>query len=341
MQTWEDSMINPVRRLQTYAPVLIFYVVSMSCAREQSFVSDIMVAHKGINSVGFYSAEGKHLKTVDIGPNPHEIVISPDRQYAYVTNNGVMRWMDEAPGGNTISIVDLATREKTGEISTGEFRRPHGIDLDPQTGLIAVTCELPDRLLLVDPLSKKVLRDFDTGGVTSHNVVLNTGATLAVVTNITSATAGMVDLAAGEVTVIPVGPSPQDAVFSSDESLLYIACSDAVHIIDVKKRTDIGVIDESGGPRIDITSDGSTLLFAKNDGVLTFIDTATGTITGRVKLPHPLFSISISQNGLFAFSSAEPENEIYIVSIPERKLVRSVTPVEGARPDPVWDVPSQ
>jgi DNA-binding beta-propeller fold protein YncE len=306
----------------------------------EQFTSDIMVAHKGINSVGFYSAGGEHLKTIDIGPNPHEMVISVDRTLAYITNTGVMRWDETVPGGNTVSIVDLMTREKIGEISTGEFRRPHGIDLDPSTGLIAVTCEYPDRLLLIDPNTRKVIRDFETGGTVSHNVRLDYGAHRAFVSSITSDTVGVVDLSTGDVTVIPTGDSPMDAVLSLDGSELYVACADGARIIDLGTMTDIGTIGSAGGSRIDITSDGTTLIIGGNDGTVEFIDPMSRTILGSVKLPNYLFSMGISQDERFAFTADEPNNRVYILSIADRKLVRTIIPVENAHPDPVWDVPT-
>ena len=304
------------------------------------FTSDIIVAHKGINSVGFYSAGGEHLKTIDIGPNPHEIVISADRKYAYVTNTGVMRWDETTPGGNTVSIVDLTTREKVGEISTGEFRRPHGIDLDPATGIIAVTCEYPDRLLLIDPSTREVIRDYDTGGTVSHTVLLDAGANRAFVSNITSDTVGMVDLSTGVVSIIPTGDSPMDAVFSLDGSELYVACADGARVIDLGTLTDIGTIGSVGGSRIDITSDGETLIIAGNDGTVEFVNPISRTILGSVKFPSYLFSIGISQDERFAFTADEPNNRVYVLSIADRKLVSTITPIENARPDPVWDIPT-
>src|SRR5262245_47115375 len=41
------------------------------------------------------------------------------------------------------------------------FRRPHGIGLDAHTGRL-VTTDLPDRLLVFDPVAQQTLRDHDT-----------------------------------------------------------------------------------------------------------------------------------------------------------------------------------
>lgn len=325
-------------------PLIITCIGSVFCNPEmpvmtQEFTSNLIVAHKALHSVGFYTAEGKHLVSVDVGQNPHEMVLSPDRKLVYITDNGVMRWMDNADGANTVSIVDLAARRKIGEISTGKFRRPHGIDLDPVTGLLAVTCEKPDRLLIIDTVKQKVIKDFDTGGVTSHNVTLDRGAKWAYVSNIQSNNVGAVNLATGEVIKIPTGKGPQDCAFSKDGKELYVACSDYVAVIDTEKKTEIDRVN-IGATRITITPDGSQLITATRPRSIQFIDPATRKVLGKVDIPGDPYSISVSHGGKFAFTGAEEDNEFYVISIAERTIVRNLKTIEGARPDPVWDIPT-
>ncbi len=305
----------------------------------QEFKSDIIVAHKALNSVGFYNSDGKHLTTIDVGPNPHEMVLSADRKLVYITNNGVMRWMSTEDGGNTVSIVDLTARKKIGEISTGKFRRPHGIDLDTETGLIAVTCEKPDRLLLIDPVKRKVIKDYDPGGVTSHNVTLDRGAKWAYVSNITTNNVGAVNLTTGEVTKIATGKKPQDCVISKDGKELFVACSTYVAVIDIEKKEEIARI-SNGATRITITPDWQQLVTAVRPSSMEFIDPETHKVIAKVKIPGDPYSISVSKDGKFAFTGAELDNEVYVVSTTEHKLVRNIKTVDGARPDPVLDIPT-
>ena len=111
------------------------------------------------------------LATVPTQPHPHEMVFSPDGRFAYTTDNGTMRIEQAGTGGNTVSIIDLKLRKKVGEISLGEFRRPHGIDRIQATGQILVSTELPDQLLLIDPEKRQVVKRWATGGKTAHMVV--------------------------------------------------------------------------------------------------------------------------------------------------------------------------
>ena len=87
------------------------------------------------------------------------MVFSPDGRYLYTTDNGVL-WMTETgQGGNTVSIVDTRSQTLSGTIDLGKYRRPHGIEVDSKTGNLLVTTELPRMLLLVDPRTRKVVKE--------------------------------------------------------------------------------------------------------------------------------------------------------------------------------------
>ena len=124
----------------------------------------IAVVEKIAGKLAFYSSTGERTSEVKIGTYPHEIVRSLDGKSLFVTDNGIL-WMQNAgQGGNTISIIDVATRKKTAVIDLGEYRRPHGMAIQPATGHLVVTIENPDGLLLIDPQQKQVLRKFDVQG---------------------------------------------------------------------------------------------------------------------------------------------------------------------------------
>ena len=116
----------------------------------------LLVVEKHNDSVGFYDlATGSPVASVKVGHIPHEFVFSADNKSVYVTNYGTARWTDDAPGGNTISIIDLASKTVSGEINLGEFHRPHGIELS-KSGRLYVTCDLPSAVLIINPQTRRV-----------------------------------------------------------------------------------------------------------------------------------------------------------------------------------------
>jgi len=60
----------------------------------------LLVANKHDDTLDFIDPDTLEvLETIPTGPNPHEIVLTPDQRFAYLSNY--------APPGNTISVIDL------------------------------------------------------------------------------------------------------------------------------------------------------------------------------------------------------------------------------------------
>jgi len=299
-----------------------------------------LILQKAESSLGFYTPSGQHLASVPVGEHPHEFVISTDGRYAYTTDNGSMLLETPGQGGNTISIVDLVNRKKAGEIQLGHFRRPHGIDLDRKTGHLAISCELPDRLLIVDPVNRKVLRDYDTQGKTSHMVTLGPGAVWAFVSNSTSNNVAAVQLDSRKVKLIPTTRRPEGSVLSKDGSTLYVATRDGISVIDTGAQTEKGRIPTGKGPnRIGLAQDDRYLVYSLIDeNKVEVADPKTRKVLGQVALAGRPVSLTISRDGRYAFASAQDDDTVYVISIADRKLAREFKTKKGSGPDPVQEV---
>ena len=328
-------MKNVLRRLLALGS----FAAALSLCAQNSL---LLISHKGTSALGFYTPEGKLLSAVPVGQHPHEFVISADDRYAYTTDNGTMRIEQAGTGGNTVSIVDLAARKKAGEISLGEYRRPHGIDLDRATGRLAVTTELPDQLLIVDPVKRTVVRKYETKGKTSHMVTLGRQAKWAYVSNSSSAGVAAIELTTGQVRLIPTGERPEGSVLSKDGRELYVANREgaSVTVIDTAKQAAVGQIKTGRGPvRIARTPDGRELIYAAmHDRRVEFADPASRKVTGQVALGGNPVSLTLSPDGKLAFASAEEIDTVYVISVAERKIVREIKTPPGAHPDPVAQI---
>src|SRR5947209_745926 len=145
--------------------------------------SNLAVVEKKAGKVGFYTVEGRRTGEATVGAFPHEMAFSPDRRFLYVTDNGMLWMTDKGEGGNTISIIDVASRRKVGMMGLGELRRPHGIAVLPATGEIIVTIENPFGLVKADPVARKVVRQYSVNGDSPHMVTLGSGGETAWVSN--------------------------------------------------------------------------------------------------------------------------------------------------------------
>lgn len=319
----------------------IFFLIALAF-QAAAQTPTYLILQKGASSLAYYSTGGTLQSTVPTGQHPHEMMLSTDGRYLYTTDNGTMRVEHPGSGGNSLSIIDVAARRKFADISFDEYHRPHGIDLDPATGNLAITTELPDQLLIVDPLKRTVLKHFPTKGKTSHMVRFGPGAQWAYVSNGGSSNVSAINLKTGEVKLIPTGNRPEGSVLSKDGKELYVCNREAASltVIDTTRNSAIANIPTGKGPvRIAITPDGGTLVYAlMHDKKIGFANPKTRRQTDYLILPQQPVSLELSPDGAHAFASAEESDTVYVVSVAQKRIIQELHTAQGAGPDPVFEI---
>lgn len=302
----------------------------------------LLVLLKGANALAYYTMDGKLTGTVPAGEHPHEMAITPDEKLVYITDNGTMRIEQEGKGGNTISIIDVPARKRIGRINLEKNYRPHGIDYHHATKRIVVTTENPDRLLVVEAEDRRILRSFDTKGKTPHMVSFGpytAGPQWSFVSNSGSASVAAIQSTTGEVKLIPTGERPEGSVLSKDGSQLYVVNreSSTITVIDTGRQAAVSEIKTGKGPvRIGITPDGRYLVYAlMHDRKVEITDLETRRPVAQIGVEGQPVSLSVSRDGQYAFASSEEIDTVHIISLAERKLVRSFQTAKGAAPDAV------
>jgi len=303
----------------------------------------LLILEKGVSALAFYSTNGQVIATVPVGQHPHELVFSADRKLLYTSDNGTMRIEHPGQGGNSLSVIDLASRRKIADIPLGNFRRPHGMDLDPETGHLVVTTESPDQLILVDTKSRGIIRTFETKGKTSHMVTFGPGAKWAYVSNSTSNTISAIRLKTGEVKIIPTAKRPEGSVLSKDGKELYVCNRDEsmISVISTESDSQVAIIRTGAGPvRIALTPDGSRLIYAlMQDKKIGIADPKARKQLDYILLPASPVSLHLSPDGTRAFASAEEQDTVYVVDLKSRHIEKEIKTPPGAGPDPVVEIP--
>ena len=305
----------------------------------------LVVVEKKAGEVAFYTSAGERVAGVKVGETPHEMLLDPDGRRLYVSDNGVL-WMDyDGPGGNTISIVDVKARKRVGVIPLGYYHRPHGMSFDPATRRLIVTSENPDSLVLVDPDSLAVIESYGNGGKAPHMVMFDRAGEWAYASNTNSNTVVAVRVGTGEKQVIEGCKGPQGGALTRDGSRYYVTCRDSgtIQVIDTAAKKAVGEIKTGlGVNRINLTPDEKTLVYSigGEGSQVGFADVASGKETGRVDLGgHPL-SCTLSKDGRYAFAGVQDNDEIYVVSVADRKVVQVIKTPAGHGPDPVMELGS-
>jgi YVTN family beta-propeller protein len=298
----------------------------------------LLVVEKYNNSVGFYDlATGAPAGSVKVGHIPHEFVFSADGKSLYVTNYGTARWTDETPGGNTISIVDLAARKLTGEIALGEYHRPHGIEL-AKSGKLYVTCDLPSAILVIDPVQRRIERVIRAANKSlPHMLAVTHDESRIYTANAGDEAISVYDLKAGGVRSIRVGGVPMGLALTRDEKTVYVATRTADTVVEIDtsswkvKRT----MKIEGQPvRLQLLPGEKKMLVSLIvDGAMAVVDLGTGKEVKRLDVGLNAEGMHIDPASGEGFVSAQGAKRIVRFSL--RTLERTGTVATGERPDPI------
>jgi YVTN family beta-propeller protein len=295
------------------------------------------VVEKVAGRIGFYDATLKRIGEVNVGAFPHEAALSPDGRLLYVSVNGVLWMTEDSMGSNTIAVVDIPSMKKVGNIDLARFHRPHGIVFQPGTGVLLATTERPFALIAVDPRTAKVIRDFDVKGKSPHMVIASKDGSRAWVSNTDSDSVAVINLKSGATNVIGTGRKPQGGVLSANGERLYITNRDdgRIAVIDTKTSKEVGRIETGKNPgRVALTPDGRTLVYNLINGV-GFADVATRKQITTIDLGGRPLSLTITRDGDRAFAGVQDQDKVFVIDVPDRKVLSIVDLPEGSGPDPV------
>jgi YVTN family beta-propeller protein len=296
----------------------------------------LLVLQKHDDSLGWYDPQtGKPAgRVAKVGHIPHEFVLSRDEERAYVTNYGVDSYNTDKQGGNTLSVVDLQQHRTIREIDLGQYHRPHGIAIG-QSGRLYVTCDLPPRVLVVDPSKGKVLHAADVKAKGPHMVVVSRDETHVWAADALSGTVTGIDLQHdGSVKQIEIGGVPMGMVLSGGgERLFATTHADKLAVIDTATDRLLRFIAIPGQPaRVTWTPDHKYLLIATiGSGDVVVVDAQTEKVIRKFHAGRGAEGIVADPKGAFGYVSAQRDNNVVRFSL--KTWEPSATISTGAMPD--------
>jgi DNA-binding beta-propeller fold protein YncE len=246
----------------------------------------VLVANKATAQLDIVDGRtGRSLATLPTGVGPHEVAVALDGRLAVVCNYG------EAVPGDSLTIVDLPARAVARTIALGEHRRPHGVAFVPgQPGVVAVTSETSEALLLVDIARGVVLAAIPTKQRGSHMVALRADGTRAYTANIGDGSVSELDLVARTtLRVHPVAAKAEAIALSPDGAALWVGSNDehTVTVLDTATFQTRVVLQAPTLPiRVALTRDGRHAVVSDAlSGELRIFDAPAGQLRAAVALP--------------------------------------------------------
>jgi len=229
--------------------------------------------------------------------------------------------------GNTLTVIDMASRRVVRTIDLGQYRRPHGIVYLPGDSLVAVTSEASGNVVVVSLAEGVVRRAVPTTQQGSHMVGVAADGIRAFTGNIGSNTVSAIDLATGAFLKTWEVPAQPEAInVTPDASEVWVG-SNATGKVSVVRPAG-GAVETAaegfGWPyRVLFSPDGKTVLLPDlRKEELRFLDRATRRELGRIGFPGggPQ-GITITPDGRYALESMSKQARVAIIDVAARTVV--------------------
>ena len=302
----------------------------------------LIVLHKWGADLGAYDPETGQRRGggVPLGGIPHEMAISPDGKWLYVTDYGVKTYKESVQGGNAVLVVDLDLRHKVAEIPLGEHHRPHGITL-AKSGRLYVTTDFPPSVVVVEPAARRVVARHLLDQKLPHMLAVSKDERTIYTANSGSESITVLDVdaqgSASKLTNIVVGGDPMGLVLSSDEKKLYVANrpGDAVVVVDTAKRRVQAKAKLPGAPgRVQLVPGGGQLVVTLIEaGDVALLDARTLRLIRRVHVGDRPEGILFDTGARHVWVSVQGEDKVVKLALPKLNQVQVFA--TGSRPDPM------
>jgi YVTN family beta-propeller protein len=247
------------------------------------------------------------------GHNPHEIALTPDGRFAYISNY--------APPGNTISVIDVAAHKHVAQIPTGEFARIHGAAMAPDGRNAYFTAGQAGYVVEVDTATNAVTRGIPTHGKISHMVLVSPDGARLYTANIETQDVSVLDRASSELIArVPCGPGCEGMAFRPDGRRLWALNQEAgtVTVIDTESLAAVETFECPGMPvRVRFTPDGTRALISSwaERGELIVLDATSHAELARLLVGRRAIGLELSPDARLAFVGCEYDDGVHVIDL--------------------------
>ena len=291
----------------------------------------LLVVNKSDSSLSFVDvARGDEVGRVSTGFAPHEVAVSADGRWAYVTDYGT----GPRPG-RTVTVVDVPGRRVAGTVDLGEHTRPHGVTVGPDGG-VWVTTEGSAHVLKLDPESRTVVLAAETGARVTHMVAVAPGHGRVYTANIGSGTVTAVDAFSGEVLAeIPTGAGAEGLAVSVDGDRIYVTNREAGTLteIDVASNRVTRSLEVGAFPiRVEVTPDGARALVSNAQAnEVAVVGLEDWRVESRIAVDAVPVGIEVVPDGRTAYVANTQADRISVIDLEEGRVTGEL--VAGDEPD--------
>jgi YVTN family beta-propeller protein len=277
------------------------------------------------------------LAEVPTGHDPHELVVTPDQRFAYISNY--------APPGNTVSVIDLVNQKHVLQIPTEPYTRIHSAAMTHDGRFAYFTAGQSGYVVEIDTATNAVTRGIPTHGKISHMVILGSGDDRLYTANIESQSVSVIDRASGElIAQVPCEAGCEGMAFTPDAGELWVGNQNAgtITIIDPATNAVKETVPCPGMPlRIRFTPDGQRALISNwiAEGELVVMDAPARKEITRIRVGNQPIGVELSPDASTAFVTNMTSNEIHVIDMAALKVVHRFETGQGSDAMGWWTPP--
>jgi YVTN family beta-propeller protein len=272
----------------------------------------LLLVEKCSHCFSYYDvASGERLHSIQLEEFPHEFVVDAAKRFAYVGHYGVETSGHLGHGGTRIFQVDLAARKLARTIDIAPFNRLHGMQMDEQGRLYALSEDRAQLVVLDHPETDTApRRAVPAGGIKSHLFALTRDGQTAYVMNLLSHTVTKVrphDATAAPVSCSP-GEKPEGYALSADEKTLYVTnrWSNTLAAIDTASMKVMREAPSRDDPtRLYLYRDGRLVVTNYGERSLSVVDSASLQELARIPMEARPIALSFHPTRPLAFVSQD------------------------------------
>lgn len=333
---------------------LMLLVAASLCAQGTPSPALLVLAKSDHSLAIVDPATLKVLGHIPAGPDPHEVVASPDGKLAYISNYGFGAY-------HTISVVDVVAQKPLYRINPGVLRGPHGLAF--AGGELYFTAEVNKVIGRYNPSTRKIDWILGTGQNRTHMVVVSKSLGRIFTSNVNSGTISIIQKTAYPAgppgphppgaphgpaplpgtpkydwneTVIKTGVGTEGFDVSPDGKELWSAAArnGTISIINIAERKVVQTLDAhlEGANRLKFTPDGKYVFVSSlrgDGGDLAIFDAHSRQQIKRMDLGRGAAGILMQPDGSRAYVACSPDNYVAVIDLKTLKVVGHIYPGRG------------
>jgi YVTN family beta-propeller protein len=306
----------------------------------------VYVANEGADTVSVLDATTlKTLTSVRVGQMPHNVQVSPDGQFAWVTNNGAPAPTTGAAGhqgmahdahpaataAGAVWIIDTRTDEVAAQVAVGQH--PAHVVLTPDGRHAYVTNGGDNTVSVIDASALTLVATIAVGQY-PHGLRARPDGKEIYVANLKAGTVSVIDTASQqEVAQIAAGKGPAQTGFTPDGRWAFVSLSQesAVALIDPSTRQVVRKIAVGSVPiQLYATADSRTLLVAnqgsrqKPGKTVSLISLDTFQVVKTIGTAAGAHGVVVDRDGRYAYITNTYANSVSVLDVPNRRVTKTI-----------------